>query len=63
MSITWVRLVDGSETKIRIHPSFVEEAAANDEVIQDVNGKHIRMIDVDLFAPAKDKDESTAEDT
>jgi len=58
-----VRLSDGTETKIKIHSTFVEEAAANDEVIQDINGKHIRMIDVDLFAPAKDKDESTAEDT
>lgn len=48
---TKVWLADGSEHVVKIAPEFVEEAADNEEVIPDINGKLVDLTLLERSAP------------
>ena len=53
---TKVWLADGTEAVVNLHPSVIEEAADNEEVIPTTDGKLIDLTLVERWAPQRIKD-------
>jgi hypothetical protein len=50
---TKVWLADGTDAVVKMHPSFIEEAADNEEVIPTIDGKLIDLTLVERWAPQR----------
>lgn len=62
MTLTKVRLHDGSEHVIRYHHSVIEEAAALGEITTSLEGKTVALEDVTWWSAENARPTSTSSD-